>query len=87
MQFSALVILVLTLLALGIFLLVSYGYITSANSKVELGSTLSKAIMGIFTVGIIFLISAVFIMFFCFQTECADIADFGIKSYLGFIGT
>lgn len=87
MQFSALVILFFTLLALGIFLLVSYGYISSANSKVELGSTLSKAIMGIFTVGIIFLISAIFILFFCSQTDCASVADFGIKTYLSFIGT
>ena len=73
------------LFLIGIFLLMAYGVMSNANSNALAGSILSQSILGIFTMGIVFITMAIMIMFFCYGNSCnrcESITDLGEKSGL-----
>ena len=82
---NTLLISIMVIFIIGIFLVTAYGFISKANSDEPSGSVLSQAILGIFTMGIIFIIMSIMIMFFCIGDSCRtcdSLTDLGEKSGL-----
>ena len=77
---------IISLILMGLFLITAYGFISSTNSSASAGSTLSRAILGIYTIGILFMTIGI-MMFFC-ANSCSSYADnsfINMKFYLYFI--
>ena len=66
---------VLILLIIGIFLLTAYSMISEANSDAPAGSTLSRAILGIYSIGLIFIVFAVMYMFFALRYDKCNVSN------------
>ncbi len=84
---NALHVFVTILFFIGIFLLVSYGFISQTNADAPADSTVTRAILGIYTIGIIFLTLGVVMLFLsstCSGSQKNPFASYNF--YIIFIG-